>query len=93
MASSECGHFIKEEQRCVTPPHGFMMHVLVVQLATNPVCAGPAPLAQRLVITMELATAIAEHGAPRRNGKNLTAWMNAVLQWFSLSGHFWTVPE
>lgn len=88
MPSRQCCHLIKKEQRCVTMAHLIVVHALVMELTANPVRAGPAPLTQCLVITVEFATTIAEHDAPRRNGKNLTAWMNAILQ-----GHFSGVPE
>lgn len=71
---------IQKEQRGVALPHGLVLHVLVVHVAANPVLAGPAALAQGLVIAMELAAAVAHHGAALGHGHDATVWLNAVLQ-------------
>ncbi len=80
VATRQGRHLIHEEHRRVTPSHGFVMGTLPFQLATNPMGAGPAALAQRLVIAVKLSTAIAHHQATRRNGYKVTVWQNAVLQ-------------
>jgi len=87
MARRQCRDFIKEEERGVAFPHGFMLHVLVVHIAANPVDAGPAALPQSLIITVKLAAAIAHHGAAFRHRHDATVGLNAVLQ-----GHWWE-PE
>ena len=61
-------------------PHGLVLHVLVVHVAANPVVAGPAALAQGLVIAVKLAAAIAHHGAALGHGNDATVGLNAVLQ-------------
>jgi hypothetical protein len=80
VARCQCCDFIKEEERRVAFAHGLMLHVLVVHIAANPVVAGPAALAKRLVITVKLATAIAHNGAAFRHRNDATVWLNAVLQ-------------
>ena len=74
-------HLIEKEQRGVTPAHRLMMCALPFEFAANPMCAGPAPLAQRLVIAVKFAAAVAQHGALRRRGEDVTVWCDAVLQW------------
>ena len=63
-----------------------MMGVLPMQLTANPMRAGPAFLAKRLVVTVKLATAIAQHCALRRRGEEVTVWRDAVLKWHWLWG-------
>ncbi len=80
MACCQCRDLIKEEDRRVAFPHRFMLHVLVVHVAANPVVGGPTTLTQCLVITVKLATAIARHGATFGHRNDATVWLNAVLQ-------------
>ena len=78
-----CGkgcHFIEKKERRVAFPHGFVLHVLVVHVASDPMDAGPAALAQGPIIAMKLATAISHHGSALRRGDNFTPWVDAVLQ-------------
>ena len=42
--------------------------------------AGPATLAQSLVITVELSAAIAHHGAALGRREDATVGLNAILQ-------------
>jgi hypothetical protein len=58
-----------------------MVPFLEVKLTANPMMAGPSPLAQRLVITVKLATAIAHHRAAIRHCVNYTPGINAILEW------------
>ena len=80
MACGKSRDLIKKEERGVAFPHHFMLHVLVVHVAANPVMACPAALAQGLVITVELAAAIAHHGAALGHRNDATVGLNAVLQ-------------
>ena len=80
MTRCQSRNFIQEEKRRVAFPHRFVLHVLVVHVAANPVAGGPATLAQGLVITMELATAIAHHEPAFWHGNDATVGLNAVLQ-------------
>jgi hypothetical protein len=57
-----------------------VLHVLEVHVAANPVVACPAALAKRLVITVELAAAIAHHEPTFWHRYDLTPWRNAVLK-------------
>ena len=80
MTRGQGCNLIKEEQRRITLAHGFVLHVLVVHIAANPVDAGPAALAQCFVVTVKLATAVAHHEPTRRHRNDATVWLNAVLQ-------------
>jgi hypothetical protein len=84
VARCQSCYLIEKEERCVAPPHGIMVYVLVMQFAANPVGAGPAALPQCLVIRVKLSTAVSQHRAACRHGNNVTVWLNAVLQ-----GHGW----
>ena len=80
VAGGQGCHFIEKEQRGVALPHGFVLHALVVHVAANPVVAGPAALAQGLVIAVEFAAAVAHHGAAVGHSDDATVGLNAVLQ-------------
>lgn len=80
MARGQGRYLVKEEQRRITLAHGFVLHVLVVQIAAYPVDAGPAALSQGLIVTVKLATAIAHHESTRRHRDDATVGLNAVLQ-------------
>ena len=80
VARGKSCHLIEKEKRGVALAHGLVLHVLVVQIAANPVDTGPAALAQGFVVPVKLATAIAHHGATGRHRNNATVWLNAVLQ-------------
>ncbi len=78
-----CGqgrNLIKEKQRGVAQPHGFVVLVFPVQLTANPMPAGPAAFAQGFIITVKFATTIAHHGATLRCGDYFTVWLYAILQ-------------
>src|SRR5207237_3898454 len=66
MAGGKRGHLVKEKKRRVAIAHRFMMVVLEVKLAADPMVRGPAAPSERLVFAMKLAAAIAHHGAARR---------------------------
>ena len=57
-----------------------------MEFASDPVLAGPAPPAERLVIAVEFAAAIAQHGAALGHGMKLPPWIDAVLHGHFLAG-------
>jgi hypothetical protein len=80
MPGGQGRYLVEEEQRCIAISHRLMVHVLVMQLAGNPVWAGPPAFSQGFVITVKPATAIAEHGAAFWRGNKRSPWIDAILQ-------------
>ena len=54
--------------------------VLEFQDAADPLPGGPAPRAERAVVAVKLAAAIAEQRAARGRYDQLAGWIDAVLQ-------------
>src|SRR6202008_48246 len=80
MTGGKRRNFIKKEQlRVVAAPH-VALTAFKFQHATDPLPRHPAPRAQRFVVAMEFAPAIAEQGAACSCRKQLTERIDAVLQ-------------
>ena len=80
VARCQCCDFIEKKKRRVAFPHRFVLHVLVVHVAANPVVGGPTALAKGLVIAVKLAAAITHQGAALWHGNDATVGLNAILQ-------------
>ena len=76
----ERGHLVEEEQFGVVAPPDIALAALETQHAADPLPAGMAALAERAIVAMEFAAAIAEQRSARLAREQFTEGVDAVGQ-------------